>query len=142
MYLWLKSFHIIFVIAWYAGMFYIWRLFVYHAMTGSPEVKATLEVMEKKLLRIIMGPAAVLTYFFGSWMLYIQWETFSVSIWLWVKLSSVLILTVFHLLAERYRQRFLNGEQFNHKLFRYMNEGPTLLLFVIVIMVIVKPFVS
>lgn len=142
LYLWIKALHIISLIAWYAGIFYIWRLFVYHAMTESEETKETLMVMERKLLRFIMGPAAVATTVFGLWMLILMWDAYSRTYWIWLKLFLVILVFIQHGLAEHYRRRLEKGEKFNHKLFRYLNEFPTLLLIFIVILVVVRPFGS
>ena len=139
MYLWLKIFHIVFMVAWYAGMFYIWRLFVYHSETESDEVKKTLAIMEKKLLKIIMNPAMIITITLGSVMLYMQWAAFATSVWIWVKISLVVLLVGLQHMAESYRKKLEKGVKFNSKKFRIINEVPTLILIVIVAMVILKP---
>ena len=138
MYLTLKALHIISLVAWFAGIFYIWRLFVYHAETNSEEVKKTLAIMEEKLYRIIMNPAMIATILFGSLLFYLQWNSFSSMIWIWTKISLVVLLIGLQHLANRYRKRLLLGEKFNSKQFRILNEVPTLLLFLIVFLVVFK----
>lgn len=138
-YFWIKALHIISFIAWYAGMFYIWRLFVYHAESAHQETKNTFVVMERKLLRIIMWPASILTTIFGVWMLVINWVGFSPSFWIWIKIGLVVVLFGLQYLAEIYRKKLLEGKQYNSKLFRILNEVPTLILFGIVILAVLKP---
>ncbi len=140
MYLWMKAMHIISFIAWYAGIFYIWRLFVYHAMAESPDVKKTLEVMEYKLLRYIMMPASAATLIFGLILMMIQWGMIAVTLWFWIKLILVTLVFAQHILAGYYRKQLAAGRQYNHKLFRWLNEFPTVLLIGIVILAVVKPF--
>ncbi len=140
LYLWLKAFHIISLIAWYAGIFYIWRLFVYHSMSTSREAKEQFMVMERKLLSVIMKPAAILTILPGVWMLVLQWDAFSVSLWIWLKIVLVLLVLFQHGLAEYYRRRLAAGVEYPHKKFRILNEFPTLLLIGIVLLVVLKPF--
>lgn len=140
MYLWFKVFHIVFMVSWFAGMFYIWRLFVYHAETDSEDVRQTLMVMEKKLYQIIMTPAMVLTAVFGTLMLMMQWHAFGGQYWLWSKMALVLALLHVHFMANKYRKKLAAGENFPSRKFRILNEIPTILLITIVILVIIKPF--
>ena len=140
MYLWFKVFHIVAMVSWFAGMFYIWRLYVYHAETDSDEVRKTLAVMERKLYQIIMTPAMIITVTFGTFMLVMQWQAFGSQLWLWFKLALVLILLHFHFMADKYRKKLSSGETFLSKKFRILNEVPTILLIAIVILVIIKPF--
>lgn len=140
MVLWLRAFHIIAFTAWFAGLFYIWRLYVYHAGSTSKDVREQFVVMERRLYRIIMTPAMIVTLFLGVWMLYIQWEVFKMQGWIWVKLLLVAGVLINHFLAGHYRIRLERGEQFNPRIFRILNEMPTLLLIPIVILVTVKPF--
>jgi putative membrane protein len=140
LYLWVKAFHIISMVAWFAGLFYIWRLFVYHAETGSSEVKETLAIMERRLYRAIMNPAMLATLFFGLWLIHIRKDAILNSGWLWVKLVLVTILLGIHHLANSYRKRLLAGIVYNSKRFRILNEIPTLILIATVILAILKPF--
>ena len=140
-YLWFKAFHIISVIAWMAGLLYLPRLFVYHAATlpGS-EVSNTFIVMEYRLSRFIMLPAMVLSFFFGVCLLlmpFLDWH----SVWLHIKLLLVLILAGVHgymtVLLKEFRAEKRGRTP---KFFRILNEIPTLIMIIIVIMAVVKPF--
>lgn len=135
-----KMMHIISFTAWFAGTFYIWRLFVYHAETEHQEVRDTLSVMERKLIHYIMWPSMISTILFGILLLIQLWSIHSVTVWFWSKMLLVTLVAVWHFLAEYYRKEFLKGRTFKSKLFRIMNEIPTLLLIGIVYLVIFKPF--
>ena len=140
MYLWFKAIHIIFMVAWFAGMFYIWRLFVYHAETTSQEVRDQLAIMERKLYRIIMTPAMIITVAFGLALLYLRWTDLGRAGWMHTKLLLVAILIFWHFLAGHYKNRLAEGATFASRKFRIMNEIPTLLLIAIVILVVLQPF--
>jgi putative membrane protein len=138
-YLWIKAFHVIAVTAWMAGLFYLPRLFVYHskAEVGSP-MSDTFKVMERRLLKAIMLPAMIASWVLGLALIHVLGR---VPGWLAVKLAAALALTAFHLLLARYVGRFAEDERpGNERYFRIVNEAPTLLLIVIVIMAVVKPF--
>lgn len=141
--LWLKAFHVIFVITWMAGIFYLPRLFVYHCgvKTGSGQDKM-FQVMERKLLRTIMNPSMILVWIFGIALIFaIGVEVFFGEIWGWVKLAAVVGLTWFHHLLARYRKDFAAGKNSRSETYyRRINEIPALLLVIIVIMVIIRPF--
>lgn len=141
-YLWLKSLHVIAVIAWMAGLLYLPRLYVYHAAApvGSNEA-ATFAVMERRLLRGIMLPAVVLTYGFGIALASIPGVVDWRQGWIWAKLGLVAVLTVFHVLLARWRHEFTVG-RYPHtaRFFRMVNEIPTVAMIAIVVLVIVKPF--
>ena len=139
-YLWIKAFHLISLIAWFAGMFYIWRLFVYHSETDSQEVKNTLSIMEKKLYKIIMTPAMILTVTFGLWMLFLRLDSFLNVYWIWLKILIVCLLIGLHFSADYYRKLLLSGNEFPSRKFRIINEIPTLILFAVVILAVIKPF--
>ena len=142
-YLWLKAFHVIFVITWMAGLFYLPRLFVYHCRVkvGSEQDKM-FQVMEGKLLRIIMNPSMILVWIFGIALIFaIGTDAFFGEAWGWVKLTAVSVLTWFHHALARYRKDFAAGKNIRPETYyRRINEIPALLLVIIVIMVIVKPF--
>lgn len=138
--LWFKVLHIISFVAWFAGIFYIWRLYVYHSETTSSEVKETLSVMERRLYKYIMRPAMVSTLVSGIVLLYLMWSFYAKSIWIWLKVFLVLLVLAQHFLAEYYRIQLQNGKTYPSKTFRILNEVPTLLLIFIVILVIIKPF--
>jgi len=141
LYLWIKALHVISLIAWMAAVFYMPRLFVYHTETqiGSAE-SARFMVMEKRLLKAIMTPAMIATWLFGLWLLVLEPGWLSQG-WLHVKLTAVLLLTGMHGLMAKWRKDFAADiRRHDHRYFRIMNEVPTVLLIIIVIMVIVKPF--
>ncbi len=141
--LWIKSLHVISVISWMAGMFYLPRLFVYHvekAAIGS-EMSETFKIMERRLLRAIINPAMIATWVFGLMMVFtpgvIDWS----QIWPWVKAASVLIMSGFHGWLSARRKDFVRDENTRSgRTYRLANEIPTVLMFVIVFMVIIKPF--
>ncbi len=142
-YNWVKAFHVIVVIAWMAGMFYLPRLYVYHvgAAPGS-ELSETLKIMENRLLRFIINPAMIATWVLGLILIFgfdvIDMRTAG---WLHVKLTAVVLLTIFHIMLARWRKDFAADRNTRSAgFYRVMNEVPTVLLIIIVIMVIVKPF--
>ncbi|WP_416798588.1 protoporphyrinogen oxidase HemJ [Ciceribacter azotifigens] len=139
LYLWIKALHVIAVISWMAGMLYMPRLFIYHldAPLGSQQAE-TFSVMEQRLLKIIMRPAMVIAWILG---LYLAWEGFAfMGGWLHVKLAAVLALSAVHGYFARAVAAFARGNYMKTARFwRLMNEVPTILMIVIVIMVIVKP---
>lgn len=138
-YLWIKALHIIAVITWMAAMLYLPRLFVYHckAEVGS-ELSETLKIMERRLLRAIMTPGMLASLLFGGILL--MQQDFSDG-WLHVKLLAVAGLMVMHMLMARWRKDFeADRNTRSHTFYRVANEMPTLLMVVIVIMAVVKPF--
>lgn len=141
-YPWLKSLHIVAVVAWMAGLLYLPRLYVYHAdvPTGSGRA-AMLAVMERRLLRGIMLPAAVMTYGFGAILAGIPGVVDWQRGWIWAKLALVGFLTLFHLLLGRWRRDFATGRYpHSSRFFRVVNEIPTIVLIAIVLLVVLKPF--
>ncbi|WP_337170361.1 protoporphyrinogen oxidase HemJ [Gemmatimonas aurantiaca] len=139
-YLWIKAMHVVAVIAWYAGLFYIFRLFVYHVQQrDQPAVVATLEVMERRLMRAIMAPAMIVAIAMGAWMLVRQPALLRMP-WMHLKLGAVFFLLGYHGFASYTRKRLARGDYFlSERACRMINEVPTLLLFAIVIAVIVRP---
>lgn len=140
LYLWLKAFHIISVIAWMAGMFYLPRLFVYHAETqaGTPQSE-TFKVMERRLLKAIITPAMVATWVFGLWVAY-EGGFFS-SGWLHAKLAVVLAMSGLHgYLAKCVRVFAADANTRSSRHYRIVNEVPTAFMVIIVILVVLKPF--
>ena len=136
---WVKSFHIIFVITWFAGLFYLPRLFVYHAMATDAVSIERFKVMERKLYYGIMMPSAVLAVLFGVW-LWLAWFR-DAGGWLHAKLALVAALVVYHawcgrLLADLRHDR----NRRTHVWYRWFNEAPVLALVAVVILVVVKPF--
>lgn len=138
--LWLKAFHVMAVISWMAGQFYIWRLYVYHAMATDPAVMKVFQVMERRLLNAITTPAAILTLFTGIGLLALE-PFYLEQRWMQIKLLLLVVMYAAHGFSIRFRKRLVNEPHaYPHTLFRFLNELPTVLMIVIVIMVIVKPF--
>lgn len=137
--LWIKAFHIIFVICWFAGIFYLPRLLVNHAMVDDEATKAQLLQMEQKLYRFIT-PFALLAVALGLWLALLNWSYYASQAWFWIKFLLVIALLGYHWQCGRYIQRFARGEnQRSHVYFRFFNEAPVLALFAIVILVVLKP---
>jgi putative membrane protein len=140
MYEWLKAFHIVAVIAWMAGMLYLPRLFVYHcaAEVGSQQ-SDTFKLMERRLLRLIMNPAMIATWGLGLWL---AWRGgWFAAPWLHAKLALVIALSAVHGFFARQVGLFAADKNRNSaKFYRIVNEIPTILLIVIVVLAVVKPF--
>lgn len=140
LYPWTKALHIMAVIAWMAGLFYLPRLFVYHAEKGEvAELSATFEVMERRLLRAIMNPAMIATWLFGLALVFTPGLVDWTAVWPWTKGAAVLAMTWFHHWLGRRRKAFAEGN--NHlsgRHYRMMNEVPTVLMIIIVISVVVR----
>jgi protoporphyrinogen IX oxidase len=141
-YPWIKTAHIVSVVAWMAGLLYLPRLFVYHAASrAGSEQSETFKIMERRLYRGIMNPAMVGTYLFGILLAGIPGIVDWTRGWIWVKLGAVVALTVFHLLCGRWRGEFArDGNRRPERFFRFINEVPTLLLILAVAMAVAKPF--
>ncbi len=142
LYPWFKAIHIIAVISWMAGLFYLPRLFVYHcerAQAGS-ESSETFKIMEQKLLKVIMNPAMITSWIFGILMILtgaMNW----LSIWFLMKFLAVMMMSGFHgWCAARVRDFSLDKNMRSGRYYRFMNEVPTLLMIFIVVMVVIKPF--
>jgi len=135
--LWVKSFHIIFVVSWFAGLFYLPRLFVNHAMASEPAEIARLKLMEGKLYRF-MTPLAVLALVFGTWL----WLGFGFSGgWMHAKLTLVAALIGYHLYCGKLVKMFAEDRNTrSDKFYRFFNEAPVLILAAVTILVVVKPF--
>ena len=140
--LWIKAFHIVFMVSWFAGLFYLPRLYVYHAMSDDIISQERFLIMERKLLNGIMLPAMVLTLASGIWMLYdYAWTAYQSMLWLHTKLLLVAVLLLYHYFCRRYYLNFLQGRNTkSHIFFRWFNELPVIILMSICILVIVKPF--
>ncbi|MFQ5345088.1 MAG: protoporphyrinogen oxidase HemJ [Mariprofundus sp.] len=137
---WLEAFHIIFMVSWFAGLFYLPRIFVYHANHAGGPVHEQFCVMERKLYRFIMMPAMALTMIFGVGLAYLQWEYVSEEAWFWAKVVLVMPLLVYHFHNGSTVSMFARGEnRRDHKFYRFYNEFPTLILIAIVTLVVVKP---
>ena len=141
-YPWIKSLHIVSVVAWMAGLLYLPRLYVYHSMASvESDLSATFKIMERRLLRGIMTPAMLATWCFGLLLaetpMVVDWRMG----WIWIKLALVVGLTVFHFALARWRGKFsVDQNRHSTRFFRLINELPTLALIAIVVLVVVKPF--
>jgi putative membrane protein len=136
--LWVKAFHVVFVIAWFAGLFYLPRLFVYHAQAEDAVSRERFKVMERKLYRGIMTPAMVLTLVSGVSM-WLVWGF--AGAWLYAKLALVVALVAYHeWLGALLRAFARDANRRSHVFYRWVNEAPLLLLVPIVVLVVVKPF--
>ncbi len=140
LYGWIKVLHVVAVISWMVGLFYLPRLFVYHTDTETGgESAATFVVMEQRLVKVIMTPAMMISWAAGLWL---AWSGFGFSgLWLWIKIAAVVGLTVFHVFLSRSACRFAAGKNtMTARQWRMANEIPTVLMIIVVIMVIIKPF--
>lgn len=136
--LWIKALHIIFMVTWFAGLFYLPRLFVYHAQSSDPVSLERFKVMERKLYYGIMAPGAVLTIVFGTWL----WLGYGITGgWLHAKLVLVAVLIAYHLYCGRLLAGFRDDRnRHGHVFYRWLNEFPVLILFGAVLLVVIKPF--
>ena len=136
--LWIKALHIVFVVSWFAGLFYLPRLFVYHAQSTDAVSSERFKLMERKLYRGIMMPAMILTLASGLWL----WLGYGFSgRWLDAKVTLVAALVAYHFWMRKYLGDFArDANRHTHVFYRWVNEAPTLLLVAIVILVVVKPF--
>lgn len=139
--LWIKAFHIITVITWFAALFYLPRLYVYHAMSKDSISLERFKIMERKLYHGIMTPSMVLVLITGSTLLYLSWDVFKSMGWIHAKLFLVLLLFAYHGYCGKLRKDFLqDNNRHSHVFYRWLNEAPVIALVVIVILVVVKPF--
>lgn len=140
--LWLKALHLIFMVTWFAGLFYLPRLFVYHAMSEDDAGRQRFKVMERKLYFGIMTPGMILTFVFGIWMLFdYAWPLYSHSGWLHLKLLLLALLVIYHLFCGKWLLDFkYDRNTHSHVYFRWVNEIPVLFLFAIILLAVLKPF--
>lgn len=139
-FLWLKAFHIIFVITWFAGLFYLPRIFVHHAMTTDHSTIERFKIMERKLYRFTT-PSMILTILFGTLLLVSNWNIYLISKWIYAKLFLIILLIAYHLWCGKIVKTFANDANTkSHVWYRWFNEAPVFALFAIVILVVVKPF--
>lgn len=136
--MWVKALHIVFVVSWFAGLFYLPRLFVYHAEAKDAVSNERFKLMERKLYRGIMMPAMILTVASGLWM----WFRYGFSGgWLNAKVALVAVLVAYHFWLRKHLGDFArDANRHGHVYYRWVNEAPTVLLIAIVILVVVKPF--
>jgi putative membrane protein len=140
--LWVKSFHVIFMVTWFAGLFYLPRLFVYHAICTDREGSERFKVMERKLFFGIMTPGGVLTILFGVWLIVsYAWDVYASQWWLHIKLALVMVLIAYHIYCGKVVLDFRHDRnRRSHIFYRWLNEFPVLILVATVILVIVRPF--
>jgi putative membrane protein len=136
--LWIKALHIVFMVTWFAGLFYLPRLFVYHAMSDDAPGNERFRIMERKLFHGIMTPGALLTLVSGTWL----WLGFGFAGgWLTAKLVLVGILIAYHLWLGRLMLDFRDGRnRHGHVFYRWINEFPFVILIAVVLLVVLKPF--
>ncbi|MHA7817915.1 MAG: CopD family protein [Pseudohaliea sp.] len=138
--LWLRALHIIFVVCWFAGLFYLPRIFVYFAASEDSATRAQLAVMSRRLYRFVT-PFMVLTVVFGAWMIALAPAYYLSATWLWLKLAGVAFLIVYHFQCGRYVKAINeDSDSHSHVFYRFFNEVPVLFLFAIVFLVVLKPF--
>ena len=138
-YEWIKALHIMSVIAWMAGLLYLPRLYVYHAMVEAGSVRAeTFKLMERRLLKAIMNPAMIASWGFGLVMLYMSPALLS-EIWMIIKITCILAMTVTHTVFGKMRKELENDNARRDGTYRVWNEVPTILMIIIVIMAVVEP---
>ncbi len=140
--LWIKAFHIISIITWFAALFYLPRLFVYHAMSDDKTSIERFKVMERKLYRGIMMPSFVIATILGVWMLQdYAWQAYAGQYWLHTKLALVVVLIAYHFYCGHLVRVFKQDQNTrSHVFYRWFNEFPVLILVAIIILVTVKPF--
>ena len=135
--LWIKALHVIFMVTWFAGLFYLPRLFVYHAMSTDKTSIERFKIMERKLFYGIMTPGGLLTVIFGLWL----WIGYGVTGgWMHIKFTLVLLLIAYHVYCGKLLNDFkADRNTRSHVFYRWFNEFPVLLMIAIIILVIVKP---
>ncbi|SMN11072.1 Protoporphyrinogen IX oxidase, novel form, HemJ [uncultured Candidatus Thioglobus sp.] len=140
--LWVKAFHIISIITWFAALFYLPRLFVYHTMSDDEKSIKRFKVMERKLYRGIMMPSFIIATVLGLWMLQdYAWQAYSGQYWLHTKLALVVLLIGYHFYCGHLVTVFKQDKNtHSHIFYRWFNEFPVLLLVAIIILVVVKPY--
>ena len=137
---WLLALHIVFVVCWFAGVFYLPRIFVYYAASEDTATRQQLAIMARKLYRFVT-PFMILTLVFGFALLSLNLSYYLVSVWMWLKLACVLFLVIYHFQCGRYVAAInANSDSHSHVFYRFFNEVPVIFLFAIVFLVILKPF--
>lgn len=138
---WIKAFHIIAMVAWFAGLFYLPRLFVYHAQAHDITSLERFKIMEHRLYYFIMLPAALLTVLLGVWLITYSTAYYLHAAWMQAKLVCVLLLSMFHLYCGKICRDFKQDKNKHSSLFyRFMNEFPTVMLISIILLAEIKPF--
>lgn len=141
LFLWLKAFHIIAVITWMAGIFYLPRLFVYHADAQDEVSRERFKIMERKLYRGIMNPSMMIAVALGIWMIVLNHDYYLSQGWMHAKLTLAVLMIAYHVYCGRLLRVFRDDKnQRSHVFYRWFNEVPVFLLLGIVILVVVRPF--
>lgn len=136
--LWLKALHLIFMVTWFAGLFYLPRLFVYHAMSNDQTSIDRFKVMERKLFYGIMTPGMVLTLIFGIWLL--LWGNYAELLWMKIKLGLIAGLIIYHVFCGKLLIDFKHDQNHHgHVYYRWFNEIPVLFLFAIIFLAVLRP---
>lgn len=139
LYHWIKALHLISMVAWMAGMLYLPRLYVYHSQVAAgSEASELFKLMERRLLRLIINPAMIATFVFGLWLIhFIGWQG---NGWLHAKIGLVLVLGAFHAYLARWRKDFdRDANRHNQRFYRIVNEVPTVLMVLIILLAVLKP---
>jgi putative membrane protein len=138
--LWLKAFHIIFMVTWFAGLFYLPRLFLYHSLADDRTGIERFKTMERRLYYGIMTPGGALTLIFGLWLWWLRYQLGFPGLWLHIKLLLVGVLIAYHVYCGKLLNDFrLNRNRHTHAFYRWLNEIPTVLLIAVVVLAVVKP---
>jgi putative membrane protein len=138
--LWVKAFHLIFMVTWFSGLFYLPRLFVYHAQCTDNISNARFKIMERKLYYGITTPGGILTLIFGLWLLSLNWARYLQMPWLQIKLVLILLLIIYHIYLGKLLYYFKNDRNtYSHVFYRWLNEVPTIFLFAIILLAILRP---
>ena len=140
-YPWIKAAHVIGMVCWFAGLFYLPRLFIYHRAATDTVSRERFEVMEARLYRIIMNPAMIVTLVFGIWALVETWLIYGAAGWVWTKIALVVLLIGYHHYCARIMRSLAAGNSAHGDSFlRKFNEVPTVVLILVVVLAVVKPF--
>lgn len=139
--LWTKALHLTFMVTWFAGLLYLPRLYVYHAMSNDQISIDRFKIMERKLFFGVMTPGALLTIFFGIWTIYLNgWTTYSGTLWLHFKLLLIALLIAYHIYCGKLLIDFKRDRNVHsHVWYRWFNELPVIFLFLIIILAVVRP---
>ncbi len=138
--LWVKAFHLIFMVTWFAGLFYLPRLFVYHAQTKDAVSNERFKVMERKLYYAITTPGMLLTLLFGAWLISLNPALYLGQLWMHIKLALVGLLIIYHFYLGILLRRFkCDNNRHSHIYYRWLNEVPVLFLIVIIVLAVVRP---
>ena len=145
LFLYLKAFHLIAIVCWFAALFYLPRLFVYHAMSEDTPSRERFKIMERKLYRGIMTPSAIATVVLGFWMLSLKlsmnMDYYSTVWWIKIKLMLVILLVCYHAACGYFVRQFAEDKNTrSHTFFRVFNEAPVVLLIAIVLLAVLRPF--